>query len=113
MQLSEAKLRLIDNVLKINDIQLLEQINQTIESALNGKQHRNTSLEEEEEEYDAKKMSFEEWNKQFGDEQDLDTYIPEYDMTLREFRQMIYERERDEEEISLEEFHTFMENLKK
>ena len=48
-------------------------------------------------------ISFEEWNKQFTNNKNLDEFIPEYGTTLQEFRQKIYETEIDEDEISFEE----------
>jgi len=50
------------------------------------------------------KPSFEEWNKQFDDDYNLDDFIPEYGMTLREFRTGIYEAELSGEEMSIDEF---------
>ena len=38
-------------------------------------------------------QSFEQWNKQFTDNQNLDTFIPEYGTSLREFRKGIYDAE--------------------
>ncbi len=48
----------------------------------------------EEEDFDATLLTFEEWNEQFTDEGNLEEFIPEYGMTLREFRMGIYESER-------------------
>lgn len=52
-------------------------------------------------------LSFEEWNKQFEDNRNLDEYLPEYEMTLREYRRQIYKAEIGEE-ISREEFFESM-----
>ena len=41
-------------------------------------------------------MTFEEWNVQFTDDMDLNEFIPEYGMTLKEFRLKIYNSERSE-----------------
>ena len=41
----------------------------------------------------SKNPTFEQWNKQFADNQNLDDFIPEYGTTLREFRKGIYEAE--------------------
>lgn len=49
-------------------------------------------------------MSFEAWNKQFGDNRELDEFIPEYDCTLKEYRLSIYKAEMDDDEISMDEF---------
>ena len=50
------------------------------------------------------KPSFEEWNKQFDDNLNLDDFIPEYGMTLREFRMSIYEAEISETYLTEDEF---------
>jgi len=44
-----------------------------------------------EEEKEADIISFNEWNKQFTDNGNLDDFIPEYGTTLGEFRKAIYE----------------------
>ncbi len=57
------------------------------------------------------KPSFEEWNKQFDDDYNPDDFIPEYGMTLREFRMGIYEAEISGEEISIDKFQKKLRNL--
>ena len=47
-----------------------------------------------EDDFDATKLSFEEWNKQFSDEADLDEYLAEYGMTMGDYRRKIYESEK-------------------
>lgn len=48
---------------------------------------------------------FLEWNKQFEDDRELSEFIPEYGMTLGEFRRDIYESETSEEgDMTLDEF---------
>ncbi len=51
------------------------------------------------------KMSFEEWNKQFEDDGnvDLDEFLPEYNMTLGQFRKIIWKGEQ-ETPMTLEAF---------
>lgn len=48
-------------------------------------------------------VSFEEWNKQFTDDKNLDTFLPEHDLTLRELRRQIYNAEMSAE-MSMQEF---------
>ena len=48
-------------------------------------------------------ISFKEWNEQFEEDRDLETYLPEYGMTLYDFRFKIYNSER-QEGVSKEEF---------
>ena len=43
---------------------------------------------------DNKQLSFEEWNSLFMTERDLNEFIPEYDMTLGEYRMKIYKAEK-------------------
>ena len=108
MQLAQYKLEIINQILQIDDRRLLEQLNAVIKK--HSKRVNNSQPEpDDEEEYDAKKMSFEEWNKQFDDDRDLDEYLPEYGMTRGEFRRMIYERERNGKEMTFEEFFKRME----
>ena len=57
-----------------------------------------------EEEKGIKIISFEEWNKQFADNENLDDFIPEYGTTLGEFRKAIYEAETDSNHMSIEVF---------
>jgi len=49
-----------------------------------------------------KNITFEQWNLQFEDN-NIDEFIPEYNMTLREFRTQIYEAEFSKG-LSLNEF---------
>ncbi len=62
--------------------------------------------------FDANEMTFEEWNKQFDDNRNLDEFIPEYGTTLRRFRMGIYESER-EEGYTVNEFFNRMKSWKK
>ncbi len=59
--------------------------------------------------FDAKVLSFSEWNKQF-DDQDLDAFLPEYGMRLRDFRLKIYNSEK-QEGMSKEEFFRKVKSL--
>ena len=45
-------------------------------------------------EFDARLLIFEEWCKQFSDDADLEEFLPEFGMTLRDFRKSIFESER-------------------
>ncbi len=68
---------------------------------------RNTTYQN----FNASKLSFEEWNKQFTDKTDLDIWLPEYRMTMREFRTKIYESERSDI-ITYEELGQVIESWK-
>ncbi|MBI5914360.1 MAG: hypothetical protein HY842_03220 [Bacteroidetes bacterium] len=55
-------------------------------------------------------QAFEEWNQQFEDDENtnLDEYLPEHGMTLRQFRRLIWEGEQDETMT----FESFVEDQK-
>ncbi len=65
------------------------------------------------EEYNSenKKQSFEDWNKQFEDDFKLDDFIPEYGMTLREFRMGIYNAEISGNEQQISIFQNKLKNI--
>ncbi|HFA47831.1 MAG TPA: hypothetical protein ENJ95_02295 [Bacteroidetes bacterium] len=94
MSAQNLKLDLIQAILQIQQPELLEQIKGLVQDVLNNGHVKQN--EEEEEEFDANELSFEEWNKQFDDDQSLDDYVPEHGMTLGEFRRKIYDAERSE-----------------
>ena len=59
-------------------------------------------------------LAFEAWNKQFDDnESNLDKYIPEYGMTLREFRIQMYSSENSGKGISKGNFFDELDKWKK
>jgi hypothetical protein len=52
-------------------------------------------------------QTFEEWNQQFEDQQDLSEFLPEFEMTLGSFRKQIWEAEMESvsnDTMSLAEF---------
>ncbi len=46
------------------------------------------------EDIDIATLSFNEWNKLFMQEKDLNEYIPEYEMTLRDYRMKLFNAEK-------------------
>ncbi len=58
---------------------------------------------------DDQNKTFEQWNEQFTDNQNLNEFIPEYGTTLKEFRENIYKAEMSKG-MTVNEFK---ENLKK
>lgn len=66
-------------------------------------------INEDTEGIDIGTLSFNEWNKTFMEERDLNEYIPEYDMTLRDYRMKIYNVEKGEN-YSINQFFKKMEN---
>ncbi len=99
LNFAEQKLSLVQKILALNDINKMHQIQSYVNELLKYAQDIDTA----EDEFDAKKISFLEWNKQFDDDRDLDTFIPEYGMKLRDFRFKIYNSER-QDGLSKEEF---------
>ena len=103
--LAEQKISLIQSILAIDKLEVLVQL-QTYLDELNHGQNEQTDTDAEPPE--AKGLSFEEWNNQFDDDRSLDEYLPEYGVTLGDFRRNIYESESGEE-TSIDEFFKDME----
>ncbi len=99
LDLAEQKVSLVQTILSLNDMSKISQIQSYVNEIL----EYSREVEEFEDDFDAKKLSFSEWNKQFDDNRDLDTFLPEYGMTLKDFRFKIYNSER-QEGLSKEEF---------
>jgi len=104
MSISDYKIQVFKEIMPIENELALKKIYQMVHSFLADYK------EIIEDNSETKKISFEQWNKQFTDNRDLDSFIPEYGTTLRKFRLAIYEAEMDEEEISFDEL---MEDVKK
>jgi CRISPR/Cas system CMR-associated protein Cmr5 small subunit len=83
MDLAKQKLKIFEQILSINDKKQLKNIEDFITNYL-------TEIENSEIE---KSITFEEWNKQFADNQNLNEVIPEYGITLKAYRQKIFEAE--------------------
>ena len=102
--LAEQKLALAQAIFNLHDSQKLAQIQSFVEKLTDERQ-------EAEHEYNAKLLTFDEWNKQFDDDYNPDDYIPEYGMTLHEYRMKIYQAEK-EEGMSKEHFSEKVKNWK-
>ncbi len=96
LNFAEQKISLAQTILALNDINKIHQIQSYVNQLLFQQQ-------EADDEFDAKTLSFSEWNKQFDDELNLNDFIPEYGMTLLDFRLKIYNSER-QQGISKEAF---------
>lgn len=99
LNFAEQKISLAQTILALNDINKMY----LIQSYINKILERSQEIEDLEDEFDAKKLTFSEWNKQFDDNRDLNTFLPEYGMKLRDFRFKIYNSEK-QEGLSKEEF---------
>ncbi len=104
LNFAEQKISLAQTILALNDINKMYQIQSYINKILERTQ-------EVEDDFNAKKLSFSEWNKQFDDNRDLNTFLPEYGMKLRDFRFKIYNSER-QEGVSKEDFISRVNNWK-
>ncbi len=101
MKPTDYKTKIINEINAVNDDDTLQKLYSKVHSFL---QNSDENLKNE-------KPSFEEWNKQFEDDLDLDDYIEEYGMTLREFRMGIYEAETSGTEESINIFQNKLRNL--
>ena len=99
MKETDYKAKVINEINVVNDDDTLQKLYSVVHKFL-----ENNKKEEE-------KPSFEEWNKQFDNDYNLDDFIHEYGMTLREFRMGIYEAELSGEEMSIGEFQNKLQNL--
>ncbi len=98
MKPTDYKKKLIEEINSVNDDDTLQKLYSTVHSIIN----------------DTKKETnptFEEWNKQFEDNIDLNEYIPEYGMTLKEFRTGIYKSEISGNETSISVFQKKLQNI--
>ncbi len=96
---AEQKISLAQTILALTDINKINQIQSFVNNILE------YNLLGKETEFNAKELSFSEWNKQFDDDRDLNTFLPEYGIKLRDFRFKIYNSEK-QEGMSKEEFTT-------
>lgn len=88
---ADKKILLFQKLLTIDNEEALNQLNILINNfILEAKSLDNI------ENIDINSLSFQEWNKIFMEEKDLNEYIPEYDMTLLDYRMKIYNAERSE-----------------
>ena len=103
MTISDYKIQVLKEIMLVENEMVLKQLHQMVHRFLaDYKKISDDSPENE-------KISFDEWNKQFIDNRDLDDFIPEYGTTLREFRQSIYDAEMDDDEMTMDELK---ENMK-
>ena len=81
------KLKIFENILAVNNKKLLNKLQYFIINFIS--ENEVTDINN----IEAEAISFEEWNKQFTDNKDLNEYIQEYGMTVGNFRRQIYEAE--------------------
>ncbi len=101
---AEHKISLAQTILALDDINKIFQIKSYVNKLIHQEKVDN-------DEFDAKLLTFEKWNKQFDDDYKLDDFIHEYGMTVREFRLQIYNSEKGKG-MSKHEFFKKVNNLK-
>ena len=101
---AEHKISLAQTIFSINDVNKIFQIQSYVNKLIEKKQPK-------ENEFNAKLITFEDWNEQFDNEEKLDNYIEEYGMTVREFRLMLYNSEKGNG-MSKQDFFEKVNNLK-
>ena len=101
MSPAEYQTRIIKHVSSIQNEDVLKQLSLIIDNFMkefrkSQKNNNEITATDLDEENNANHLTFKEWNKQFEDDgKGLDEIIPEYGMTLREFRMGIYESEKE------------------
>ncbi len=83
--LAEQKISLFQKIMTIENEKVLSSLSKLIDKLVTGKQSEDISIDG---------LSFEEWNELFMEQKDLQSFIPEYNMTLREYRKKIFEAEK-------------------
>lgn len=96
MTIHDAQIDLIKNILTINNLETLQELSKVLSdffSIQNKTKETDTAISITE----LENKTFEEWNKQFNDEEQLDDVLPEYNMTLKAFRYKVWLSEQSEE----------------
>lgn len=93
--LAEQKLLLLQKIMSIQNEKKLKQIVFIINKVTQNSK-------------DKVDISFEEWNSLFMEENDLNEFIPDYNMTLGDYRKKIYEAEMSQT-LPLDDFLTKLE----
>ena len=88
MGIPEERLFIIKEILRTSDEDLIERIKKELRNSNCKKDEKNKLADNPE-------ISFNEWLKQYEDSQrDENEFLPEYNMTLGEFRRYVFEQER-------------------
>jgi hypothetical protein len=89
LDFAEQKISIVQTILALTDESSIYQIQNYLNKLVNSKSQKNQN-----EFLDTENITFEEWNKQF-DGGNLDSFMPEYGMKLRDFRMKIYKSEKE------------------
>ncbi|MBK9014574.1 MAG: hypothetical protein IPM82_11110 [Saprospiraceae bacterium] len=92
MSVENVKLNIIEKLLPLNNLEVLLKIQSLLGKTLHG------GVVPANPDDSPKEQTFEEWNLQFEDDENtnLEEYLPEHGMSLRQFRQLIWEGEQSE-----------------
>lgn len=91
INLAEQKLKLFQKIMSIENEKALNKLFIITDKFLT-QENTNNSLSDIEN-VEISELTFEEWNELFMQEKNLDDYIPEYEMSLREYRMKIFKAE--------------------
>jgi len=91
INLAEQKLKLFQKIMSIENEKILNKLFIITDKIL-AKQTSDSSLSDIDN-IEINELTFEEWNELFMQEKNLDEYIPEYEMSLREYRMKIFKAE--------------------
>lgn len=92
MTVENVKLKIIEKLLPLNNLEVLLKIQSFLGKTLPSEDVPTKPSDS------SKEQTFEEWNLQFEDDENanLDEYLPEHAMSLRQLRQLIWEGEQSE-----------------
>jgi len=94
INLAEQKLKLFQKIMSIENEKILSKLFIIADKFVtkNNTDYTYNNIEN----IDIATLSFNEWNKLFMQEKDLNEYIPEYEMTLRDYRMKLFNAEKGE-----------------
>ena len=92
IKLAEQKLLLFQKIMSIENEKILKKLFIIVDKFIINKKAKETDVDLEN--IDIETLSFDEWNNIFMEEKNLNEYIPEYDMTLYDYRLKIYNTEK-------------------
>lgn len=91
INLAEQKLLLFQKIMTIENDKVINKRFIIVDKFISSKSAKNI---EDLENIDIENLTFEEWNELFMEDKDLNQFIPEYDMTLGEYRNRQYNAEK-------------------
>ncbi len=89
LNLTEKRILLFKKILSIENEDLINKLFVIVDKFLT----ETVEVENHLEDVNFSSISFDEWSEIFMEDRNLNEYIPEYDMTIGEYRKKIYESE--------------------